>query len=133
MLFRLGAKLHFRFFLDKAPVSCYDEYTKQPCISGETKMTLAEYKAAYEQLHKRMVRVKNFASALKDGLFWFGATSFKLDVEQYIKTMESAYTVYTTAPSYAKKDFTDYVKRLETQVAQMEEKLEKVKAASDCQ
>lgn len=96
-------------------------------------VTLAEYTAMYEKLYARMVRVKNLASALKDGRFWFGATSFKLDVEQYIKTMESAYTVYTTTPSYAKKDFTDYVRRLETQVAQMEEKLAKVKAASDCQ
>ena len=133
MLFRLDAKLHFRVFLDKTPISCYDEYTKQSCILGEAKMTLAEYKAAYEQLHKRMVRVKNLASALKDGRFWFGATSFRLDVEQYIKTMESTYTVYTTAPSYAKKDFTDYVRRLETQVTQKEEKLAKVKAVSDCQ
>ena len=96
-------------------------------------VTLAEYTAMYEKLYARMVRVKNLASALKDGRFWFGATSFRLDVEQYIKTIESVYKVYTTAPSYANKDFTAYVKRLETEVAQMEEKLKKVKEASDCQ
>ena len=96
-------------------------------------MTLAEYKVAYEQLHNRMVRVKNLASALKDGRFWFGATSFRLDVEHYIKTIESVYKVYTTTPSYASKDYTAYVKRLESEVAQMEEKLKKVKEVSDCQ
>ena len=102
-------------------------------VLGEATLTLAEYKEAYAKLYKRMTRVKNLASALKDGRFWFGATSFRLDVENYIKTIESVYKVYTTAPSYASKDYTAYVKRLESEVAQMEEKLEKVKEASDCQ
>ena len=50
-------------------------------------ITLAQYKVKYQELYKRMVRVKNLASALKDGRFWFGATSFRLDVYKYMKTI----------------------------------------------
>ena len=94
-------------------------------------VTLSQYNAKFEECYKRMTRVKNLASALKDGRFWFGATSFRLDVDKYMKTIASVYNVYTTSPSYKSKDFTQYVEKLENDVKGYEEYLIKVKEISE--
>ena len=94
-------------------------------------VTLAQYKIKYEEFYKRMVRVKNLASALSDGRFWFGATSFRLDIDKYMKTIESVYNAYTTAPSFQNKDFTTYVQKLEIEVANFEAQLIKIKEISE--
>ena len=89
-------------------------------------ITLEQYKLKYQELYKRMERVRNLASALSDGRFWFGATSFKLEVKKYMETIESVYKAYTTSPSFKNKDFTDYLKKLENEVKEKEECLIKV-------
>ena len=89
-------------------------------------ITLEQYKVKYEECYQRMIRVRNRASALTDGRFWFGATSFKLDIDKYMKTIKSVYDTYTTAPSYKSKDFTAYVDKLELNVRGFEEQLIKV-------
>ena len=94
-------------------------------------ITLAQYKIKYEECYKRMVRVRNLASALTDGRFWFGATSLRLDIEHFMKTIESVYKAYTTAPSFQSKDFTMYVKKLEQDVKDFEELLVKTKEISE--
>ena len=96
-------------------------------------VSLAEYKAAYAGFYARMTRVKNLASALKDGRYGFHATSFRLDIEKYMSQIEKVYQLYTTAPSYKSKDFTDYVKKLEADVSYMEERLKKETAISNAQ
>ena len=50
-------------------------------------ITLSQYNIIFDECYKRMTRVRNLASALKDGRFWFGATSFRLDVDKYMKTI----------------------------------------------
>ena len=94
-------------------------------------ITLSQYNAKYDECYKRMTRVKNLASALKDGRFWFGATSFRLDVDKYMKTIKSVHDVYNSAPSYKSKDFTQYVEKLENDVKGYEEYLIKVKEISE--
>lgn len=94
-------------------------------------ITLEQYKVIYENCYSRMTKVKNRASALKDGRFWFGATSFRLDVDNFMKTIESVYNAYTTAPSFKNKDFTQYVQKLENDVKGYEEYLIKVREISE--
>ncbi len=94
-------------------------------------VTLEQYKIKYEECYKRMVRVKNLASALKDGRFWFGATSFRLDIDKFMKTIKSVYDAFTTAPSFKSKDFTQYVNKLENDVKCFEEQIIKVKEISE--
>ena len=94
-------------------------------------ITLSQYNAKFEECYKRMTRVSNLASALKDGRFWFGATSFRLDVDKYMKTIKSVNDAYNSAPSYKSKDFTQYVQKLENDVKGYEEYLIKVKEISE--
>ena len=94
-------------------------------------ITLSQYNAKFEECYKRMTRVSNLASALKDGRFWFGATSFRLDVDKYMKTIKSVNDAYNSAPSYQSKDFTQYVEKLEYDVKGYEEYLIKVKEISE--
>ncbi|MBO5357531.1 MAG: hypothetical protein J6A95_07155 [Clostridia bacterium] len=94
-------------------------------------VTLEQYKIKYRELYKRMERVRNLASALSDGRFWFGATSFKLEIKKYMETIESVYNAYTTAPSFKNKDFTEYLKKFENEVKDKEEYLIKVTAISE--
>ena len=94
-------------------------------------ITLSQYNAKFEECYKRMTRVRNLASALKDGRFWFGATSFRLDVDKYMKTIKSVNDAYNSAPSYQSKDFTQYVEKLEYDVKGYEEYLIKVKEISE--
>ena len=94
-------------------------------------VTLSQYNAKYDECYKRMTRVKNLASALKDGRFWFGATSFRLDVDKYMKTIQSVHDLYNSAQSYQSKDFTQYVEKLENDVKGYEEYLIKVKEISE--
>ena len=96
-------------------------------------ITLTEYKEIYKEYYERIMRVKRLASALKDGRFWFGATSFRLDVQQFIETMEKVYTAYTTAPSFKSKDFTSAVEKLKRDVTDKETTLKRVKEISDAQ
>ncbi|MBQ4071491.1 MAG: hypothetical protein IJD51_03655 [Clostridia bacterium] len=96
-------------------------------------VTLSEYKVIYREYYERMMRVKRLASALKDGRFWFGATSFRLEVKSYIETMEKVYTAYTTAPSFASKDFTSALAKLKHEVEEKEATLKRVKEISDAQ
>ena len=94
-------------------------------------VTLSQYNAKYDECYKRMTKIKNLASALKDGRFWFGATSFRLDVDKYMKTIQSVHDAYNSTPSYQSKDFTQYVEKLENNVKGYEEYLIKVKEISE--
>ena len=94
-------------------------------------ITLEQYKVIYENCHVRMTKVRNQASVLKDGRFWFGATSFRLDIDKFMKTIESVYNAYTTAPSFKNKDFTQYVQKLENDVKGYEKYLIKVREISE--
>ncbi len=94
-------------------------------------ITLSEYKVIYKEYYERIMKVKRLASALKDGRFWFGATSFRLEVNKYIETMEKVYNAYTTVPSFASKDFTSMVEKLKHEVEEKEIYLEKVRAISE--
>ena len=94
-------------------------------------ITLSEYKVIYKEYYERIMRVKRLASALKDGRFWFGATSFRLEVDKYIETMEKVHQAYTTAPSFASKDFTSMVEKLKREIEDKEAYLEKVKEISE--
>ncbi len=89
-------------------------------------ITLTEYKVIYKEYYERIMRVKRLASALKDGRFWFGATSFRLEVDKYIETMEKVHQAYTTAPSFA-----SMVEKLKREIEDKEAYLEKVREISE--
>lgn len=94
-------------------------------------ITLSEYKVIYKEYYERMMRVKRIASAQRDGRFWFGATSFRLEVDKYIEVMEKVYKAYTTTPSFASKDFTSAVEKLKKEVQDKEIYVEKVREISE--